>query len=60
MTEINIILTSVVTIYAVIIHISLIKLKIHILKLLEAIKKHDYENMSEEWNRVVEHMTKWG
>lgn len=60
MLEVNIVMTSVLAIYAVIIHISLIKLKIHILKLLEAIKKHDYENMSEEWNRIVEHMTKWG
>ena len=60
MLEVNIVMTAVLALYAVIIHISLIKLKIHILKLLEAIKKHDYENMSEEWNRIVEHMTKWG
>ena len=60
MLEVNIVMTAVLAIYAVIIHISLIKLKIHILKLLEAIKKHDYENMSDEWNRIVEHMTKWG
>lgn len=60
MLEVNIVMTAVLALYAVIIHISLIWLKIHVLKLLEAIKKHEYEKMSEEWNRIVEHTTKWG
>lgn len=60
MLEVNIIMTAVFAIYAVIIHISLIKLKIHVVKLLETIKKHDYENMPDAWSKVVEHMEKWG
>lgn len=57
MLEINILITALTALYAVIVHISLIRLKIHILKLLEAIKKHEYEKMCEEFNRIVEHMT---
>lgn len=60
MLEVNIVMTSVLAIYAVIIHISLIKLKIHVVKLLGTIKKHDYDNMPEAWDKVVEHMEKWG
>ena len=60
MLEVNIVMTAVLAIYAVIVHISLIKLKIHVVKLLETIKKHDYDNMPEAWSKVVEHMTKWG
>lgn len=60
MLEVNIVMTAVLAIYSVIIHISLIKLKIHVVKLLETIKKHDYYNMPEAWDKVVEHMEKWG
>lgn len=60
MPEVNIVMTSVLAIYAVIIHISLVKLKIHVVKLLETIKKHDYDNMPEAWDKVIEHMMKWG
>lgn len=60
MLEVNIVMTAVLAIYAVIIHISLIKLKIHVVKLLGTIKKHDYDNMPEAWDKVVEHMEKWG
>lgn len=58
MLEVNIVMTAVIALYAVILHISFIRLKINILKLLEAIKKHDYEKMSDVWNRIVEQMTK--
>lgn len=60
MLEVNIVMTAVLAIYSVIIHISLIKLKTHVVKLLETIKKHDYDNMPEAWDKVVEHMEKWG
>lgn len=60
MLEVNIVMTAVLAIYSVVIHISLIKLKINVVKLLETIKKHDYDNMPEAWDKVVEHMTKWG
>lgn len=59
MLELNIVMTAVLAIYAVIIHISLIKLKIHVVKLLETIKKHDYDNMPDVWSKVVEHLEDW-
>lgn len=59
MLEVNIVMTAVLAIYAVIIHISLIKLKTHVVKLLETIKKHDYDNMPESWDKVVEHLGDW-
>lgn len=41
MLEVNIVMTAVLALYAMIVHISLIRLKIQVLKLLDAIKQNN-------------------
>lgn len=60
MLEVNIVMTAVIAIYAMIVHISLIRLKIQVLKLLDAIKQNHGVVPVKVMDWIIDEMAKKG
>ena len=60
MLEVNIVMTAVIALYAMIVHISLIRLKIKVLQILKVIKQNEGVIPSETFDRIVKEIAKEG
>lgn len=60
MLEVNIVMTALIALYAMIIHILLIRVKIKVLQILEVIKENEGVIPSETFDRIVQEIAKEG